>query len=203
MLTDDEIQQSIEAGERVYREHRGNVRGMTVQPIDDVTYCIARAVERAVVEKLAQPNAEPVDLIPPDQLFVCGQMGAHLTRVRLEQPSAEPVAWATLVDDAVHDVNLTKIAADLRAQNLREQNRGRDFVMSVAPLYVAPQPAAEPTATVKQSLTVPPPKLVRAAWAALDYMDSVGWNGMYPEEWAVAEDLRHALDEHEAKEALR
>ena len=172
MLTDDEIQQSIEAGERVYREHRGNVRGMTVQPIDDVTYCIARAVERAVVEKLAQP-------------------------------SAEPVAWATLVDDAVHDVNLTKIAADLRAQNLREQNRGRDFVMSVAPLYVAPQPAAEPTATVKQSLTVPPPKLVRAAWAALDYMDSVGWNGMYPEEWAVAEDLRHALDEHEAKEALR
>ena len=38
---------------------------------------------------LAQ-QAEPVqDLIPPESLFVCDQMGAHVTRVRLAQ-QAEP-----------------------------------------------------------------------------------------------------------------
>jgi hypothetical protein len=56
MLTDEEIEQAIEAGERVYRELRGKVRGMTVLPSDNVTHCIARAVERAAAEKLAQPS---------------------------------------------------------------------------------------------------------------------------------------------------
>jgi len=43
----------------------------------------------ALREALAQP--EP-DLIPQDQLFVCGQMGANITRVTA-QPEQEPVAF--------------------------------------------------------------------------------------------------------------
>lgn len=38
------------------------------------------------------PTAQPADLIPQDALFVCGQMGAHVTRVLVEaQPAAQPV----------------------------------------------------------------------------------------------------------------
>ncbi len=63
-------------------------------------------------------------------------------------PSAEPSAWATLVDDRVQDVSLTKLAADLRAANLREQNRGRDFVVRVTPLYAHPAPTEVPSEPV-------------------------------------------------------
>jgi len=47
----------------------------------------------------------PTDLIPQDALFVCGQMGAHVTRVRVEQ--AAPQAPVRLTDEqvaAVYDV---------------------------------------------------------------------------------------------------
>jgi hypothetical protein len=37
------------------------------------------------------------------------------------------------------------------------------------------------------------PTLVQAAWAAWDYMDSVGQGNMHQEEWAAAEALRRAL----------
>lgn len=39
----------------------------------------------------APPAAPAPDLIPQDALFVCGQMGAHVTRVRAEQPAPAPV----------------------------------------------------------------------------------------------------------------
>jgi hypothetical protein len=42
-------------------------------------------------------------------------------------------------------------------------------------------------------------ELVQAARDALAYMDSVGQADMHPEEWAVADALRRALDKHEAK----
>jgi hypothetical protein len=49
---------------------------------------------------LAEPQ-EPVqdDLIPPDLLFVCAQMGANVTRVRLAEPVQEPVAWRVMLPD--------------------------------------------------------------------------------------------------------
>jgi hypothetical protein len=56
-------------------------------------------------------------------------------------PSAEPVAWRTVVDDATHSVSVTKTAAEMRASLFREENRGRDFLVRVVPLYDAPQPA--------------------------------------------------------------
>jgi len=67
---------------------------------------------------------------------------------RQPAPSAKPVAWRTVVDDATHSVSVTKTAAEMRASLFREENRGRDFLVRVVPLYDAPQPApsAEPYA---------------------------------------------------------
>jgi len=50
------------------------------------------------------------------------------------QPEQEPVAWATVCDDAISSLSLTKTAAELKAENLREKNRGRNFVIEVRPL---------------------------------------------------------------------
>jgi hypothetical protein len=127
----------------------------------------------------------------------------------------EPVAWATLVDDEVCAVSLTKMAANLRAENLRGENRGRDFVVSVAPLYAAPQPSAEPTtecttcgATVVRVTGVydyPPPgdELVQAARDALralkgvDELEMADGGVLYFGDEISA--LRRALAEVEAK----
>lgn len=50
--------------------------------------------EREAIENQPVQQQEPVqdDLIPPDSLFVCGQMGANVTRVRLAEPVQKPVA---------------------------------------------------------------------------------------------------------------
>ena len=50
------------------------------------------------------------------------------------QPEQEPVAWATVCDDAISSLSLTKTAAELLAENFREKNRGRNFVIEVRPL---------------------------------------------------------------------
>jgi hypothetical protein len=52
-------------------------------------------------QRPAEPVQEPVqdDLIPPDLLFVCAQMGANVTRVRLAEPVQEPVAWRVMLPD--------------------------------------------------------------------------------------------------------
>ncbi len=59
-----------------------------------------RALIATLRSRLAQPEQEPVqdDLIPPDSLFVCGQMGANVTRVRLAEPVQEPVSCKTLCE---------------------------------------------------------------------------------------------------------
>jgi hypothetical protein len=49
----------------------------------------------------------------------------------------QPSAWAVLCDDVTHAVCLTELAAKLRAQHLREQNKGRHFEILVVPLYGA------------------------------------------------------------------
>jgi hypothetical protein len=67
-------------------------------------------------------------------------------------PSAEAVAWRTVVDDATHSVSVTKTAAEMRASLFREENRGRDFLVRVVPLYDAPQPA--PSAEAVAWMTV-------------------------------------------------
>jgi hypothetical protein len=50
-------------------------------------------------------------------------------------PPPEPFAWATLCDDALHTLSHTKLAAETRAEYLREANRGRGFHVEVVPLY--------------------------------------------------------------------
>jgi hypothetical protein len=57
-------------------------------------------------------------------------------------PPPEPFAWATLCDDALHSLSHTELSAKLRAENLREANRGRGFLVEVVPLYRAPVPAS-------------------------------------------------------------
>jgi hypothetical protein len=71
---------------------------------------------------------------------------------RQPAPSAKPVAWRTVVDDATHSVSVTKTAAEMRASLFREENRGRDFLVRVVPLYDAPQPA--PSAEAVAWMTV-------------------------------------------------
>lgn len=72
-------------------------------------------------------------------------------RAALAQPEteAEPVAWAVMCDGNVTQTWLTEIAATRIADNLRAQNRGRDFDWQTAPLYThLPRdewrPASEP-----------------------------------------------------------
>ena len=47
----------------------------------------------------------------------------------------EPFAWATLCDDALHSLSHTERSAEIRAEMLREENRGRGFHVEVVPLY--------------------------------------------------------------------
>jgi len=184
MLTDDEILNLVRECDLDWHA------GFSIGDEDNRYARLARAIEAALAAA-PLPSDEQIDGMCPNCVTPWKCNGPHYYTA---QPSAEPVAWATLVDDAVHDVNLTKIAADLRAQNLREQKRGRDFVMSVAPLYVAPRPSAEPT-------------LVQAARDALACMreysskadEDCGDPGcgechaMRPT-WAALDTLRRALD---------
>jgi hypothetical protein len=45
--------------------------------------------------------------------------------------------------------------------------------------------------------------LKKAAQQALAYMESIGQQDMYPEEWAIAEDLRAALEQPEQEPRSR
>ena len=68
-------------------------------------------------------------------------------RAALAQPetTAEPVAWAVMCDGAnCTQICLTETAANLIAENLREQNRGRDFDWQTIPLYAHPPRDIEP-----------------------------------------------------------
>lgn len=64
---------------------------------------------RELREENARLKAQPADLISQDKLFVCGQMGAHVTRVRVEQPASQQLSlvqatapreiWLQISDD--------------------------------------------------------------------------------------------------------
>lgn len=59
-------------------------------------------------------------------------------REALAEPQ-EPVAWATVCDGVIDSCSLTKTAAKLKAENLRDRNRGRNFVFGVRPLSYSTQ----------------------------------------------------------------
>jgi len=66
----------------------------------------------------------------------------------LPETTAKPVAWAVVCDGDIVKTCLTEAAANLIAENLREQNRERDFDWRVTPLYAHPprdewRPASE------------------------------------------------------------
>jgi len=84
----------------------------------------------AEVERLRAEQSEPVDLIPQDALFVCGQMGANVTRVTVEQ-QAEPVReWVPLTDEDWQrvadktDCVITGKLKDAIDTALKEKNHG-------------------------------------------------------------------------------
>ena len=64
-------------------------------------------------ERLAQP-AQEQDLIPQHELFVCAQMGAHVTRVRLA-PAQEPLTEAQIVD-AIAPLYQNRALAEMAAK---------------------------------------------------------------------------------------
>lgn len=74
----------VDAYDMIDRFLRNNLR-------DDDYAEYSAALDSLYTAPPPQQQAEQVqDLIPPDSLFVCDQMGAHVTRVRLAQ-QAEPV----------------------------------------------------------------------------------------------------------------
>lgn len=82
-------------------------------------------------EELSEPEPGQ-DLIAPSDLFVCDQMGAHLTRVRLEHPSEqEPVAWQ---DTEKH----SELVSSEDWENIDQKWR-----YMYRPLYTAPLPRRE------------------------------------------------------------
>jgi hypothetical protein len=89
---------------------------------------------------------------PDVVLALLDRLAAAERERRQPAPSAKPVAWRTVVDDATHSVSVTKTAAEMRASLFREENRGRDFLVRVVPLYDAPQPA--PSAEAVAWMTV-------------------------------------------------
>lgn len=78
--------------------------------------------------KAAQPEQ---DLIPKEDLFVCGQVDAHVTRV-YAQPKQEPVAWMTFTDYGDED--------DIWYEN--PEGKLIDG-WTYKPLYTTPQPAQD------------------------------------------------------------
>lgn len=99
------------------------------------------------VRRLVEQLAEYVEGVPDDRLNV-----EHLDReqlvaaaralLRMGPLAPAPFAWATLCDDTLHSLSHTELSAKLRAENLREANRGRGFLVGVVPLYRAPVPAS-------------------------------------------------------------
>ena len=89
------------------------------------------------VAKIVRNTAGQISLQTPEggPFFINQFVGKSLY---VEPPVAaerEPFAWATLCDDALHSLSHTKLAAETRAEYLREANRGRGFHVEVAPLY--------------------------------------------------------------------
>jgi len=101
------------------------------------------AAHDALCTALEQPEQEPT---PWRDMVVVSLVreGVNKHRAReladhfAAQPEQEPVAWATVCDDVISSLSLTKTAAELKAENFREKNRGRNFVIEVRPLTYPP-----------------------------------------------------------------
>jgi len=100
---------------------------------------------------LAAPENRPCTCHPDDNPpQPCAQRYALTECKALAQPeTAEPVAWAVMCDGTAVQTFLTETAANLIAENRREQTRGRDFDWQTIPLYAHPprdewRPASEP-----------------------------------------------------------
>lgn len=78
-----------------------NVAKVLLSVLDSGENIYRHSSEHALLRAALAQQAEPVDLIPQDALFVCGQMGANVTRVTVEQ-QAEPVReWQGLTDEEI------------------------------------------------------------------------------------------------------
>lgn len=89
---------------------------------------------------LAAPENRPCTCHPDDNPpQPCAQRYALTECKALAQPeAAQPGAWAVMCDGDIVKTCLTETAANLIADNLREQNRGRDFDWQTTPLYAHP-----------------------------------------------------------------
>jgi len=104
--------------------------------------CAAIAALRATLAKAPEPHCTYPACEPATVGGCDGPCGQALSGATLAE-APEPVAWACVCDERVRTAHLTREAAELIAQNLREQNRGRDFEFRAQPLYTAP-PARKP-----------------------------------------------------------
>jgi hypothetical protein len=88
------MQQALECIERL------NMRGFILADFETEVYAAITTLREALAQehalhelaRLGQEIEQEPDLIPQDKLFVCGQMGANITRVTA-QPEQEPVAY--------------------------------------------------------------------------------------------------------------
>ena len=69
----------------------------------------------------------------PRERYTAEQMRAYASQAVAAE--REPFAWATLCDAALHSLSHTERSAEIRAEMLREENRGRGFHVEVVPLY--------------------------------------------------------------------
>lgn len=119
-------------------------------------------------------------------------------RAALAQPETEPepVAWAVMCDGNAAQTCLTEIAANLIAESLREQNRGRDFDWQTIPLYAHPprdewRPASEPPEGLQRRVIAwrYPPRRQGGAWIEALYDD-----GAWVTRDGIAHDITHWRD---------
>lgn len=101
-----------------------------------VDECAKHLGEEVFVADDGSVSEDPLRLKVPE---LVAKQAAELAELRTELESLRKVqmsaAWACLCDGSVCSVHLTKEAAMLIAENRREQNRGRDFLFEVVPLY--------------------------------------------------------------------
>lgn len=93
------LREKREAARERLRQHLYAAPPAPAEPTAGV-YIRGHALRDISFPQPADAQPEPADLIQPESLFVCGQMGAHVTRVRVEPPAPAdakqaPVAYLT------------------------------------------------------------------------------------------------------------
>lgn len=115
----------------------------------------------AALEHVRKQQSEQ-DLIPPGDLFVCGQMGANVTRVRAEQPEPvqqpKPVAWTAreleLIDGMI-EVQIHHAAQCDSIQNRTMAERQKSWDMERVALLekIKRNPPREPVRLTEDCIT--------------------------------------------------